>query len=67
MISDLLGTKSEAAMRDRSPSLLSLAVIADRLHYAGSDRERSVRRLFARHEIPIIRRGRGVYFVTELQ
>jgi hypothetical protein len=54
-------------MGDRSPPLLSLAIIADRLQYAGSDRERSVRRLFERHEIPIIRRGRGAYFATERQ
>src|SRR5215510_15060111 len=49
------------------PRLLSPAIVADRLYYTGRDRERSVRRLFARHSIPIIRRGRGAYFVTELQ
>ena len=50
-----------------SPPLLSLETIADRLHYAGSDRERRVRRLFARHDVPIIKLGRGSYFVTEFQ
>ena len=47
--------------------LLALEIIADRLQYAGSDRERRVRRLFARHGVPIIKLGRGVYFVTEFQ
>jgi hypothetical protein len=47
--------------------LVPLEVVADRLCYTGSDRERSVRRLFSRHGVPIIRRGRGIYFVTELQ
>jgi hypothetical protein len=47
--------------------MLSLATIAERLHYSGRDRERSVRRLFARHGVPMIRRGRRVYFVTEQQ
>src|SRR6516165_5464760 len=47
--------------------LLTLTTIADRLQYAGRDRERSVRRLFARHRVPIIKRSRGVYFVTEQQ
>jgi hypothetical protein len=51
-------------MGDRSPPLLSLAIIADRLQYAGSDRERSVRRLFARHHVPLKLRGR-IYFATE--
>src|SRR6476646_9370584 len=46
-------------------SLIPLRTIAERLHYNGRDRERSVRRLFARHGVPMIRRGRGVYLVTE--
>src|SRR4051812_19902669 len=48
-----------------SPDLLTLAVVAERLGYAGRDRDRSVRRLFDRHGVPIIRCGRGVYWVTE--
>ena len=47
--------------------MLPLATIAETLHYSGRDRERSVRRLFARHRVPIIKRGRGAYFVTEAQ
>ena len=47
--------------------LLPLTTIADRLHYDGTDRERSVRRLFVKHGVPFIRRGRGVYFATEQQ
>jgi hypothetical protein len=31
---------------DKPPEMITLAVVADRLHYHGSDRERSVRRLF---------------------
>src|SRR5215469_16659298 len=47
--------------------ILTLATVADRLHYTGRDRERSVRRLFAHHGVSMIRRGRRVYFVTERQ
>lgn len=47
--------------------MLPLATIAERLHYSGRDRERSVRRLFQRHGVPMIKRGRGAYFVTEVQ
>ena len=47
--------------------LLPLTAIADRLHYVGTDRQRSVRRLFVKHRVPFIRRGRGVYFATEPQ
>jgi len=47
--------------------LLPLTTIADRLHYVGIDRERSVRRLFAKYSVPIVKRGRGSYFVTEQQ
>jgi hypothetical protein len=47
--------------------LLPLGAIADRLNYVGRDRERSVRRLFAKLGVPIVKRSRGVYFVTEEQ
>jgi hypothetical protein len=47
--------------------LVPLTAIADRLHYGGTDRERSVRLLFLKHGVPFIRRGRGVYFATERQ
>ena len=47
--------------------LLTLTEIADKLHYVGTDRERSVRRLFVKNGVPFIRRGRGVYFATERQ
>src|SRR5690349_20921699 len=47
--------------------LSPLSTIADRLHYTGRDRKRSVRRLFARHRVSIIKRSRGAYFVTEAQ
>src|SRR6516165_3676956 len=47
--------------------LCRLSTIADRLHYMGRDRERSVRRLFERHRVSIIKRSRGAYFVTEAQ
>lgn len=47
--------------------MLPLATIAERLHYSGRDWERSVRRLFQRHDVSMIRRGRGAYFVTEAQ
>jgi hypothetical protein len=45
--------------------LIPISIIADRLHYMGRDRERSVRRLFERHRVSIIKRSRGAYFVTE--
>ena len=45
----------------------SLATIAERLKYSGRDRERSVRRLFAQLGVPMIRRGRGGWFVTDQQ
>src|SRR6516165_8036627 len=47
--------------------LYPLSTIADRLHYMGRDRERSVRRLFERLRVPMIKRSRGAYFVTEAQ
>jgi hypothetical protein len=37
--------------------MLTLATIAERLHYKGRDQQRSVRRLFARHRVPMIKRG----------
>jgi hypothetical protein len=46
--------------------MLTLATIADRLQMRGSDRERSVRRLFVRHKVPIVKRCRG-YLATEEQ
>jgi hypothetical protein len=36
-----------------------LAEIAEQLRYTGRDRERSVRHLFQRREIPVLRRDRG--------
>src|SRR5713226_757906 len=50
-----------------SRELRTLAEIADRLRYDGSDRERSVRRLFHRHKIGLVRRDRGTYLVSETQ
>jgi integrase len=47
--------------------MLTLATVAERLHCDGRDRERSVRRLFERHGVCMIRRGRRAYFVTEGQ
>src|SRR5215469_2630295 len=56
----------DLTVRDGS-AMLTLATVADRLHYTGRDRERSVRRLFALQGVSMIRRGRRVYFVTEWQ
>ena len=47
--------------------LLTLTTVANRLHYLGRDRERSVRRLFAQHGVSMIKRGRRAYFITEWQ
>jgi hypothetical protein len=47
--------------------LLSMEAVAERLQYGGRDHLRSVRRLFGRHGVPMIRRGRAAYFVTEAQ
>ena len=47
--------------------LRTLKEVADDLHYRGIDRERSVRRLFARMGIKILRPSRGIYLVTDLQ
>src|SRR4029077_17618954 len=60
-------TISKNAIRRRkmisaSELLLPLSTIADRLHYTGRDRDRSVRRLFKRHGVPMIGPGRGGSF-----
>src|SRR5664279_2230073 len=47
--------------------LRTLAEIADRLRYEGSDRERSVRRLFRKHKIQIVQRDRHTFLVSEAQ
>jgi hypothetical protein len=47
--------------------LMEFATIADRLHIDGKDRERSVRRLFARYKVKFIKRGRGGYLASEDQ
>src|SRR2546426_3987142 len=49
------------------PKLYTLAEVADLLRYAGRDRERSVRRLFERSRIPLLRRDRGTFLATEQQ
>jgi hypothetical protein len=47
--------------------LYTLAEIAYELRYSGRDHERSVRRLFQRFGIQILRRDRGTFLVTEHQ
>ena len=47
--------------------LHTLAEVADDLRYTGTDRERSVRRLFQRYRIPILRRDRGTFLATDQQ
>ena len=47
--------------------LYTLAEIADHLRYTGCDRERSVRRLFDRYGVPVLRRDRSTFLVTEKQ
>ena len=47
--------------------LMTLTEIADALRYEGADRERSVRRLFERHNIPLLRRDRNTFLATEDQ
>jgi TilS substrate C-terminal domain len=47
--------------------LYTLDEVADQLRYAGRDRERSVRRLFGRHHIPLLRRDRSTFLVAEQQ
>jgi hypothetical protein len=44
--------------------LYTLAEVAERLRYAGYDRERSVRRLFERHKIPLLRRDYHTFLVS---
>jgi hypothetical protein len=66
-------SKSETRGGDGMSAMISaielcpLSVIAERLHFMGPDRERSVRRLFERHRVSIIKRGPGVYFATAAQ
>ena len=60
--------QSEVLLMSRGPhTLYDLSEIADALHYTGADRERSVRRIFARHGIAILRRDRRTFLVTEQQ
>ena len=47
--------------------LHTLAEVAEELRYTGRDRERSVRRLFNRHGIALLRRDRGTFLVTDQQ
>ena len=47
--------------------LYTLAEVAEELRYTGRDRERSVRRLFERHAITLLRRDRGTFLVTDQQ
>src|SRR6266446_837475 len=47
--------------------LFTIAEVADLLRYTGRDRERSVRRLFERCRIPLLRRDRGTFLATEEQ
>ena len=47
--------------------LFTIAEVADLLRYTGRDRERSVRRLFERWRIPLLRRDRGTFLATEEQ
>src|SRR6516164_6610342 len=47
------------------PNLYTLDEVAGHLRYEGRDRERSVRRLFQRHRIPLVRRDRGTFLVSD--
>lgn len=47
--------------------LYTLAEVAEELRYMGRDRERSVRRLFERHAITLLRRDRGTFLVMDQQ
>jgi hypothetical protein len=47
--------------------LYTLDEAADYLRYRGRDRQRSVRRLFQRHRIPLLRRDRGTFLVSAQQ
>jgi hypothetical protein len=49
------------------PKLYTLAEISDLLRYTGRDRERSVRRLFNRYKVPVLRRDRSTFLVTQDQ
>ena len=49
------------------PKLYTLTEIAQELRYTGRDRERSVRRLFRRHQIPFLRRDRATILITDQQ
>jgi len=48
-------------------TLHTLTEIADLLRYTGNDRERSVRRLFQRYGVSIMRRDRGTFLATDQQ
>src|SRR5688500_7652965 len=45
--------------------LIPLAELAERLHYEGRDRERSVRRCFERHGLQLLKRDGRSAFGTE--
>ena len=47
--------------------LIELEEIARRLKFDGTDLRRSVRRVFDRHHVPLIKRGRNNFFATEAQ
>src|ERR1700757_1600543 len=49
------------------PDLYTLDEVADHLRYVGGDRERSVRRLFQRYGVPLLRRDRGTFLVSAQQ
>jgi hypothetical protein len=49
------------------PKLFTLDEVAAILRYVGTDRQRSVRRAFSRYGVPILRRDRGTFLVTEQQ
>lgn len=46
-------------------ALYTMEELADELRYTGADRVRSVRRLFQRYSIPILRRDRGTFLATD--
>jgi hypothetical protein len=45
--------------------LITLRELADRLHYEGRDRERSVRRCFQKHGLQLLKRDGRAAFATE--
>ena len=57
-------TSDGVKLLPKGNEFLTLAEVAELLRYAGKDRERSVRRLFARHRISLVRRDRGTFLVT---